>query len=105
MDDKNLGLKAFICYFFSLVGGALIYFTEKQNQILKFHAAQAMAFGLIYVIINWITAFIHIPFLGFALFIAYLIVVITGITKASKNIMYRFPILGEIADKIVEILK
>lgn len=105
MNDSNLGIKSFICYFFSLIGGALIYFTEKNNETLKFHAAQAMALGIIYAVINTLLGFIHIPFGGLAMFIIYIIVVINGITKASRNEMYRFPILGEIADKLIELFK
>ncbi|SHK64634.1 Uncharacterized membrane protein [Clostridium cavendishii DSM 21758] len=106
--DNNLGLKAFLCYFFSLIGGAVIFFIEKENLTLKFHGAQAMAFGILYAICSTILGFIDFPLISIfrlALFILYILVVIKGVSTACKNEMYRMPVLAEIADKIMETLK
>ncbi|MDP4179107.1 MAG: DUF4870 domain-containing protein [Bacillota bacterium] len=111
MDDKNLTLKAVVAYLFSIVGGLIIYFTEKDNQTLKFHSAQSIAYGLIYIVVSILSRILglFIKFLpgiiSLALGIVSLIVIILGIIKAAKNEEYRFPIIAEVADKVVEILK
>ncbi|MBP3916608.1 DUF4870 domain-containing protein [Clostridium sp.] len=104
---ENDKIKAVLAYLFGFIGGLLVYFTEKENKTLKFHAAQSIAWSIVYLIIRIVYGFIpvYIPFLMLAVNIFYIYIMVKGITTACANEEYRFPIISDIADKLIESFK
>ena len=100
MDEK---VKAILAYVFSWVGGLIVLFAVKNNQRnTKFHAAQAIVLGASYTIITMLYSCIplRIPLFSTALWIVYLVGIIIGIIKASKEEDPELPVVGSVAKSI-----
>lgn len=106
--DQNIA--AGLSYLFGWVTGLIIYLLEKDNKFVKFHALQSI---ITFLIINVVTVVLgglaKIPFIGviFGILsgivgIIGVILYIFGIVFAFKNQIIKFPIIGEIAQSIVE---
>jgi uncharacterized membrane protein len=67
MDPK---IAVLIAYIFSLLGGLIIYFIEKENKFVKWHAMQALILGIIqvasFIVISVLLGMI--PFIGWFFF-------------------------------------
>ncbi len=104
-EKTSLGLTpnvtAALAYALWLVGGIIVYLMEKENKFVRFHAMQSiMMFGALLIlsiflglipIINLLAAFI-MP-------VIVLICWIYGIIKASKGESFKFPFIGDLAEK------
>lgn len=91
------GIAGVICYFLPLIGGIVFLFLEKENKLVRFHAAQSIllwiAFFIIYVVLSWIfplLILITIVFIIILLFIMY---------QALMEREYLLPVIGRIAKK------
>lgn len=100
MNEKT---KSILAYVFGWLGGLIVLFGVKDNERnTKFHAAQAITLGLGYVILNMAYNFIPvtIPFFSTAIWAVYIIGMIMGIVKASKEEDPELPVIGGIAKSI-----
>ncbi len=105
LDPKLSGVLA---YLFWIVGGILFLATEKQNQVVRFHAAQSVVLAVAEIVV-WVALMIlaNIPVLGllfgilgiffwlFALLLALFLMY-----KAYNLERYRLPLLGDYAEKL-----
>ncbi len=95
--------EAAISYIFGFVSGIILLYMEKHNEFVRKSAAQSVVFSVTSILLSWILNII--PFFGMFLsscmgFITFLIWIIL-IIKASKNIYYKLPVIGDIAEKYV----
>ena|SRR3990167_10458264 len=108
--DGNRNLVAALSYLVLFITGIVILLVEKDDKFIRFHAMQStLVFGAI-VVINIILGLIigAIPLLEFAssivntlVFIVALIVWIVSMLKAIQGQIYKWPIIGDIAERQV----
>lgn len=105
LDPKLSGVLA---YLFWIVGGILFLVTEKENRIVRFHAAQSVVLAIAEIVV-WVALMIlgAIPVLGFLFTILgiffwlfALVLVLFLMYKAYMLERYRLPILGAYAEKL-----
>ena len=85
------------------LSGLIIYLLEKENRFVKFHAMQSLVIGVAEAILLIVTGLLMLVFIGFICFplvlAAALVIRIIIIMKANNGEYYKFPWLGEMADK------
>lgn len=92
-------VKALLAWLLSLVGGIVFLVTEKEDKLIRLHAAQSIvAFGA-YFVLSIVAGFIGFG-LGSLLWLLYVVVMILGAVKAYHGEMYKFPVIGDIATSI-----
>ena len=105
LDPKLSGVLA---YLFWIVGGILFLVTEKENQLVRFHAAQSVVFSAVGIVV-WIvlTVLTNIPVLGLLFWIVsivfwllMLVVWLFLMYKAYQLERYKLPVLGDYAEKL-----
>jgi uncharacterized membrane protein len=110
--DANLA--AGLSYLFSIVGGLIFYFGEKQNRFVRFHAMQSILFNafwiVLFVVLFTVQSFLYasvilIP-LGFVftcltilLPLALLVVWIVLMVYAFQGKYFKLPVIGDYAEK------
>jgi uncharacterized membrane protein len=105
LDPKLSGVLA---YLFWIVGGILFLATEKQNQLVRFHAAQSVVVAIAEIIL-WVAFLVlsSLPFIGvlfgilslfFWLFT--LLLALFLMYKAYNLERYKLPFLGDYAEKL-----
>lgn len=87
--DENVA--AAISYIF--IVGLIFIFIEKNSKFVRFHAIQSVLVSVIFGI------FSLIPFVNIFTGLAALIILIFGAYKAYNKEMYKFPFVGNIAEK------
>lgn len=95
--------KSILAYIFGWVGGLVVLFVFKDNERnTNFHAAQSIIISLGYMLITIAYRYIPIviPFFGTILWGLYLVGMIMGIVKASKEEDPELPVIGGIAKSI-----
>jgi len=97
-------MKGLCCYILSWVGGLIIFLTEKDDELLKFHAVQSMIIsGFVFAVrIAYGMIPIYIPMLSSLLSILQLVVLIVGCVKGYKLERFKFPIAGDMAENIIK---
>ena len=107
-DTKSsLGLSpevtAALAYLVGFISGIIIYILEKENDFVRFHAMQSTIFFASVFILSLILGFI--PLIGVLVslllplvsFIGWLV----GIITAAKGKRYKFPLIGDYAEKFI----
>jgi uncharacterized membrane protein len=107
-------LAAALCYALTFLTGILFLVLEpyNKNKTIRFHAFQAIFFGLAFFVISIVgsiltTVFLTVPMLGalFAilfhsvLYLAFLAIWLFLMYKAYNNEKFMLPILGPLAEK------
>ena len=77
-------------YLFAPIAGLIFFFTEKENEFVRFAAMQSIIIGVIGIVISAITC-------GFGYFLV-LIVEIIGIVKALQKQNWKCPLIGGLAE-------
>jgi uncharacterized membrane protein len=118
--DENIA--ALLAYVFGWVSGLIFFLIEKDSKLVRFHAMQSILFNvfiLVVCIVVWILCFIllliasQLP--GFLSTLVWLICVIIWLAlslglllawimclvKAYQRQFYKLPIIGDMAEKIV----
>jgi len=94
-------LTAALAYVFSFVGGIIVLILEKENRFARFHAMQSIFMSVSFLALSVVAGFI--PFVGWlvALFIpiVWFIAWVIAIIKSAQGEYYKFPVIGEYADK------
>ncbi|MEP7220484.1 MAG: DUF4870 domain-containing protein [Bacteroidota bacterium] len=97
LDENVAGL---LCYL-GLIG-LIFYFIEKDSKFVKFHGLQStflwVPIFVLYIVIGFI------PILGWFAWILQilgLVLSIIGMMKAYKGERYKFPVIGDMAEKQV----
>jgi uncharacterized membrane protein len=93
-----------LCYALGWVTGVIFLIIEKESKFVRFHAMQSILFGIAFMIIFWIIRLI--PFLGWFLWIfvwlAGFVLWIFLMYKAYKGVLFKLPVIGDIAAKQME---
>lgn len=87
--------KAWIAYLVGWITGLIFLLTEKNDPFVRFHAAQSICLSVIAMVLSWI------PVIGWFVWIAFFVLWIICMVKASQGEKYMLPILGEFAEKNV----
>ena len=110
--DANVA--AGLSYLFSIVGGLIFYFGEKQNRFVRFHAMQSILFNafwiVLFIILFTVQSFLYasvilaplgIVFtcLTFLLPLALLVVWIILMVYAFQGKYFKLPVIGDYAEK------
>jgi uncharacterized membrane protein len=111
--DANIA--AGLSYLFSLVGGLIFYFAEKQNRFVRFHAMQSIIFNAAWIVLfvalfivqsilyaSVILAPVGLVFscVTFGLLpLALLVVAIILMVYAFQGKYYKLPVIGDYAEK------
>ena len=101
-----------------LIGGIIFYILEKRDSFVRFYAMQSIIFGCAWFLFNIVSAVVHavfgaIPGIGGILVffwaviaalvhLAFLVIMIITIVKASTGVRWDIPYVGPIARKQVE---
>ena len=110
--DANV--EAGLSYLFSIIGGLIFYFGEKQNRFVRFHAMQSILFNVfwivLFIVLFTVQSFLYasvilIP-LGFVftcltilLPLALLVVWIVLMVYAFQGKYFKLPVIGDYAEK------
>jgi uncharacterized membrane protein len=93
-----------LCYVLGWVTGIVFFIMEKDNKLVRFHAMQSIiTFGILFLA-SIILSFI--PFVGW--FFGVLLSILTFVLwvvlmlKAYQGVMFKLPIVGDIAEKQVK---
>ena len=93
--DPNIA--AAISYIF--IVGLIFIFMEKKSKFVRFHAFQAVFFGVAWFVINFVLGII--PVIGWILLpltsLALLVVWVYTIYKAYSGEMFKLPVIGDMA--------
>ena len=110
--DANVA--AGLSYLFSIVGGLIFYFGEKQNRFVRFHAMQSILFNafwivlfivlftvqsLLYATVILIPLGIVFTCLTFLLPLALLVVWIVLMVYAFQGKYFKLPVIGDYAER------
>lgn len=101
MADKKKGnVNAALTYLAGWVTGLIFLLTEKEDEFIRFHAAQSV------VVFGALTVVTLVPFLGqlLGLFLwpLGLILWIILMVKAYNNEKFKLPVVGDYAEKLEE---
>lgn len=108
--DTNRNLVAALSYFLGFITGVVILLVEKDDKYIRFHAMQStLIFGGLFVI-NLVVGmvFSNLSFLGLTvttintlISLAGLVFWIVSMVRAFKGEVFKWPIVGDIAEKQV----
>lgn len=98
--DKNV--EGLLCYVLGFISGIFFLVTEKKDKFIRFHAMQStILFGILFIA--------HLVFTGIFFWSFYLIITLLQLVifilwlflmyKAYQGEKYKFPIVGDIAEK------
>ncbi len=97
-------LEGALAYLLVFVSGIILYFIEEKSYFVRFHAFQSTIIFLGLFIVGAILSPIPIfgAIVGAILGIIGFIVWVVGMIKAYKGELYKFPIVGDIAEDHIE---
>ena len=110
--DANVA--AGLSYLFSIIGGLIFYFGEKQNRFVRFHAMQSILFNafwiVLFIVLFTVQSFLYasvilIPLglvftcLTILLPLALLVVWIVLMVYAFQGKYFKLPVIGDYAEK------
>ena len=85
------------------LSGLIIYLLEKDNKFVRFHAMQSLVVGvaevILYIVAGILTAVIIGAFCFPVIWVAALVIRIIIVMRANQGEYYKFPWLGDMADK------
>jgi len=110
--DANVA--AGLSYLFSIVGGLIFYFGEKQNRFVRFHAMQSILFNAFWIVLFIVFFFVQsilyatvilsplalvLTCLTFLLPFAVLVLWIILMVYAFQGKYFKLPVIGDYAEK------
>jgi uncharacterized membrane protein len=110
--DANVA--AGLSYLFSIVGGLIFYFGEKQNRFVRFHAMQSILFNAFWIVLFIVFFFVQsilyatvilsplalvLTCLTFLLPFAILVLWIILMVYAFQGKYFKLPVIGDYAEK------
>lgn len=90
-------VKALLAWLLGIVGGIVFLVIEKEDKLVRLHAAQSIVAGGSYFILSIVIGILDISALTYLLRIAYLVLTILGVVRAYHGEMYKFPVIGDMA--------
>ncbi|MDB5035200.1 MAG: hypothetical protein JWQ98_2441 [Chlorobi bacterium] len=95
--DENI--EALLCYL-GLIG-LIFYLIEKDSKFVKFHGLQSTFFWVPFIVIQIILGIVSLGAFVWILQLLGVVFTILGILKAYKGERYKFPVIGDMAEKQV----
>lgn len=113
--DVNVG--ALLCYLpvclISLIYSIIVIVTEKENKFMRFHAFQSLLLTVLYIVVMVVVSIFGgviaavvsetlgalFSLLSFVVVIAFLAAMIYGCIKGYQGQKFKFPIVGDMAEK------
>jgi uncharacterized membrane protein len=108
--DPNRNLVAALSYLLGFVTGIVILLVEKDDKYIRFHAMQSTLLFAGFFVLNLVVDFIIRPvdFLGFLssainslITIVLIIVWVVSMYKAYSGEVFKWPVVGNLAEKNV----
>ena len=103
-SDTSMGLRQNIAvvlsYAFGWLSGLIVFFVEKKNRLVRFHAMQSiLLFGTVSVldiILNWVPflSFLTV-ILGLAAFVGWIVLLV----NAWQGRYFKLPVIGDYAER------
>ncbi len=102
MSKTSLGLdeniEGALCYLFGWITGIIFFVLEKDSEFVKFHAMQSiiifLGLGILGLIVGYFSGILSM-LIGLLEFVIWIV----AMYKAYKGEMYKFPIVGDIAEE------
>lgn len=103
-EDSNRNLVAAIAYIplISILTSVAIFFVEKDDKYIRFHALQAILIYLVYFVLSIILG--NLPFgssLNGLVFLGFLAIWLLSMYKAWLGEIFKWPVIGDWAEKKV----
>ncbi len=96
--DENI--EGALAYLFGFVTGIILLLIEKKSEFVRFHAMQSTITFIAIFVVNLV--FGHIPFIGWIISsivgLIGLILWLLGMYMAYRGELYKFPVVGDIAE-------
>ena len=96
-DGKTLAIVSYLTYIGTII--AFILNNEKKNEFAAFHLRQAVGLGIIFLLVELLTAFSFHGILKSAFYIFLLVLWIIGFIGAINGEYKKVPILGDAFQK------
>lgn len=100
--DSNRNLVAAIAYvpFISILISIAIFFVEKEDKFIRFHALQAILLSVVYFALSFLLG--NLP-LGSALNgLVFLAIWLYSMYKAWRGVIFKWPVIGDFAERKVK---
>lgn len=102
-NGESQNIKGALTYLLGPVTGIIFLLIEKKNSFVRFHAMQSVVlFGLLFIVYIILTfsliGLVLIPFLLIAQFVLWILLM----WKAFSGERYKFPYLGDLAERQLE---
>lgn len=106
--DTNRNIVAALSYFLGFITGIIILLVEKDDKYVRFHAMQSTAIFGVFFVVNFILSLVFggLSFLGFlataassVVTVMAIIVWIVSMIKAYQGQVFKWPIVGNFAEK------
>jgi uncharacterized membrane protein len=95
--DRTL---AAVAYVLTWVTGLIIFFVaKKEDKYARWHAIQAIGFGVAATVVSIIASFLPVPFLSNIIWLLIVVGIIVLAIKAYQGEKIRLPIVAQMADK------
>jgi uncharacterized membrane protein len=114
MNDESK-LYGALAYLLSFITGILMLFIKPEDKFVKFHALQSILLGIVAIVLSILLSVVSgilwfIPIFGWLLSVAassllslvFLLVWLFLMWKAYQGEKWKFPVVGEQAEKMVE---
>lgn len=95
--------------YFTIFGGIIFLVIDPYNKsrFVRFHAWQCIFFNLAWIVLWMVLRIIaHIPFLGWLTLFLWPLVMLAGfivwlilVLKANQGLMFKLPVIGDLAEK------
>lgn len=95
--DRTL---AAVAYILTWITGLIIFFiAKKEDKYARWHAIQAIGYGIATTIVSIIVGILGVPFLGTIVWILIIVGVVVLAVKAYQGEKVRLPVIADMADK------
>ena len=92
-EPESRRLKGAVCYVLLWVTGLVLLFLEVQDRFIKFHALQAILYGLVLMLVGWI------PLFGWAILVLGWLYGLYGAYEIYMGREFKIPYIGEFVEK------
>lgn len=100
--DENI--EGLLCYVLGWITGVVFLLLEKDSEFVRFHAMQSIILFLGLGVLSFILGYVS-SILAMLVGLVELVVWIVAMYKAYKGEMYKFPVVGDIAEEQAKKIK
>jgi uncharacterized membrane protein len=102
LGPTSLGIEANIAaaisYFW--IVGLIFFFVEKKNRFVRFHAFQALAWGIAFFIVGIVLDYLpYVFFVGYLAHVAWIVGAVYAAVQAYNGKWFKLPVVGDMAEK------